>query len=76
MLTIHPVVGEIDKPEDADKADRRLRRLLYLDLLDEGIYIAERGFIALSLEIAETESAKLLAALQNFLTRRRSLLLT
>jgi glutamate-1-semialdehyde 2,1-aminomutase len=76
MITIHPVAGEIYKPEDVERADRRLRRLLYLDLLDEGIYIAERGFIALSLEIAETEAAKLLAGLQNFLIRRRALLLS
>ncbi|NJM31245.1 MAG: aminotransferase class III-fold pyridoxal phosphate-dependent enzyme [Rhizobiales bacterium] len=75
MLTIHPVAGDIGQPEDVERADRRLRRLLYLDLLDEGIYIAERGFIALSLEIAGSESAKLRAALQNFLIRRRAVLL-
>ena len=53
MLTLHPVAGEVKSPEDAEKGDKRLKQLLFLDLLDEGIYIAERGFMALSLMVTD-----------------------
>ena len=51
MITLHPIAGSVVKPEDAERADKRLKRLLYLYLLDQGIYIAERGFMALSLVV-------------------------
>ena len=75
LLNIHPVFGPIDKPEDVAKGDMRLRRLLFLHLLDEGIYVAERGFMPLSLLIAEKEGALLLAAIERFINRYRNLLI-
>jgi glutamate-1-semialdehyde 2,1-aminomutase len=74
MMTIHPLAGQVSRPEDLEQADKRLRRLLYLDLLDAGIYIAERGFIALSLVIDDQDSAKLLKGLKQFVERRKALL--
>ena len=58
MITLHPVGGEIRAPEDAGRADMRLKRLLYLDLLEEGFYLAERGFAALSLMITDEHCAE------------------
>ncbi len=74
MLTLHPVLGEIASPADTEKADNRLKRLLYLDLLDQGIYIAERGFMALSLVIETVDTQRLLGALESFIKRYRHLL--
>ncbi|MGB8316446.1 MAG: aminotransferase class III-fold pyridoxal phosphate-dependent enzyme [Aestuariivirga sp.] len=74
MLTLHPLGGAIVKPEDTEKADIRLKRLLYLDLLDQGIYIAERGFMALSLVVAPLDLQRLLEALESFIKRYRHLL--
>jgi glutamate-1-semialdehyde 2,1-aminomutase len=74
MLTLHPVLGEIASPADTEKADIRLKRLLYLDLLDQGIYIAERGFMALSLVIETVDTQRLLGALESFIKRYRHLL--
>ena len=74
MLTLHPLGGAIVKPEDTEKADTRLKRLLYLDLLDQGIYIAERGFMALSLVVAPPDMQRLLEALESFIKRYRHLL--
>jgi glutamate-1-semialdehyde 2,1-aminomutase len=74
MMTLHPVAGEVRSPEDSGRADIRLKRLLYLDLLDQGYYIAERGFSALSLMIDENHSDGLTRAVGQFVERRRPLL--
>jgi glutamate-1-semialdehyde 2,1-aminomutase len=73
MITLHPIAGTITSPVDTEKADMRLKRLLYLDLLDQGIYIAERGFMALSLAVTHIDTQRLLAALESFVTRYRHL---
>jgi glutamate-1-semialdehyde 2,1-aminomutase len=74
MITLHPISGSVVKPEDAERADKRLKRLLYLDLLDQGIYIAERGFMALSLVVGAADTQRLLGALEGFIKRYRNLL--
>jgi glutamate-1-semialdehyde 2,1-aminomutase len=74
MLTLHPIAGSIVKPEDMEKGDNRLKRLLYLDLLDQGVYIAERGFIALSLMVTPPDTQQLLDALESFIKRYRHLM--
>ena len=71
LLTLHPVGGDIRTPEDAGKADLRLKRLLYLHLLDDGIYIAERGFMALSLVLGEGEFDALAASFTRFIEKYR-----
>ncbi len=67
LLTIHPKAGTIDRPEDLDGTDLRMKRLLYLNLLDQGIYIAERGFMALSLSVDDKACDSLVAAVENFI---------
>ncbi len=74
MITLHPVAGAIAGPDDVAKADIRLKRLLYLDLLDHGIYIAERGFVALSLVVQQPDMQRMLETLENFIKRYRHLL--
>jgi glutamate-1-semialdehyde 2,1-aminomutase len=74
MLTLHPVAGEVSTPDDVARSDKRLRQLLFLDLLDEGIYIAERGFMALSLKVTEADCESLVAAVERFISRRKELL--
>jgi glutamate-1-semialdehyde 2,1-aminomutase len=74
LLCVHPMAGEIANPKDAAKADLRLKRLLFFHLLEEGIYLAERGFMALSLVIGDAEEAKFEASLKRFVERYRGLL--
>ena len=52
----------------------RLKRLLFLHLVEQGVYIAERGFIALSLAVSDVGEGKLLAGLESFLVRYKALL--
>lgn len=73
LLNIHMVTGDIVRAEDA-KGDVRIERLLYHHLLDDGIYIAERGFIALSILVGEKEIARLVGVIERFILRYRSLL--
>jgi len=74
MITVHPVGGDIRKPEDTEHADKRLKQLLFLDLLEQGIYIAERGFMALSLMIDDAACDRLVKAFESFIANRRALL--
>jgi glutamate-1-semialdehyde 2,1-aminomutase len=60
--------------EDADHADARLRQLLYLDLLEQGIYMADRGFIALSLMVSDEDCSKLVSAMERFVEARKEVL--
>jgi glutamate-1-semialdehyde 2,1-aminomutase len=74
MVVIHPAAGEFTTPHDVDDTDKRLRQLLFLDLLEQGIYIAERGFMALSLTVTDADCDRLVAAVESYITRRRELL--
>jgi glutamate-1-semialdehyde 2,1-aminomutase len=74
LLTLHPLGGTISSAEDAGKADMRLKRLIYFHLLENGLYVAERGFMALALTLSDTDFAALEAALQGFIEKYRGLL--
>jgi glutamate-1-semialdehyde 2,1-aminomutase len=73
MMTIHPLGLEPHTPEEAARADIRLKRLLYLDLLAAGYYIAERGFSALSLMIDDGHCDGFCRAVEGFLEKRKPL---
>jgi glutamate-1-semialdehyde 2,1-aminomutase len=74
MMTIHPLGGEITSPEATEQADIRLKRLLFLDLLESGFYMAERGFVALSLMVTDADCDRLVEAVERFVERRRTYL--
>lgn len=74
MIVIHPTAAEITSPHDIEDTDKRLRQLLFLDLLEQGIYIAERGFMALSLMVTDADCDRLVVAVEGYVNRRRELL--
>ena len=74
MIAIHPLATSITSPDDTEHADKRLRQLLFLDLLDDGIYIAERGFMALSLVVTDNDCDGVVSAIETFIQKRRELL--
>lgn len=73
LINIHPLTGDIRTPDDVAKADPRLRQILYLDLLEEGYYIAGRGYMALSLVVSDAHCDGFSAALERIVTARRHL---
>jgi glutamate-1-semialdehyde 2,1-aminomutase len=72
LMTVHPLLGDISRPEQLADADMRIRRLLYFHLLEDGIYLAERGSMALSLALTEKEHDALAASLESFVSRYRA----
>jgi glutamate-1-semialdehyde 2,1-aminomutase len=74
MIAIHPASGRINTPEDVEHTDKRLRQLLFLDLLEDGVYLAERGFMALSLMVTDADCDRVVGAVERHIGKRRALL--
>jgi glutamate-1-semialdehyde 2,1-aminomutase len=75
MLAVHTMRGPVTSPENAVKADPKLKELFFFDMLAHGIWLARRGMMTLSLPIGDAECDALVAAVQEFLSVRRSLLM-
>ena len=73
LMTVHATRTPIAGPEDKAAADDRLLELLFLDLLDEGVYVARRGFVALSLAVTEDQLGGVLKTLDDLLARRAAI---
>lgn len=82
MINLHfhrgPITCVQDYQADAPTMQRRsqLVRLLHLDLLAAGHYLAARGFMALSLPITDADCDRLVAAVDEFLAARGRLIET
>jgi glutamate-1-semialdehyde 2,1-aminomutase len=74
MLAVHTMRGSVTSPEDAAKADPKLKELFFFDMLAHGIWLARRGMMTVSLPIGDAECDALVAAVEEFLSARRSLL--
>jgi glutamate-1-semialdehyde 2,1-aminomutase len=81
LLNIHfsrrPIRTPMDShPEDptAQKALAGLLKLFHLDMIEQGYYLARRGFIALSLPTTEADIEGFAAAVAEFLDARGALL--
>jgi glutamate-1-semialdehyde 2,1-aminomutase len=74
MLAVHTMRGTVRSPEDAAKADPKLKELFFFDMLAHGIWLARRGMMTVSLPIGDAECDALAAAVEEFLSVRRSLL--
>jgi glutamate-1-semialdehyde 2,1-aminomutase len=61
-------------PRDLDGADPRVKDLLFFDLLERGVWMARRGFMALSLPVGDAEVDALVAAVDDAVAARRRLL--
>ncbi len=55
MLALHPVAGPVTSPGDLAGADPRWRELLFHELLERGIYLAPRMFVALSIAVTDAD---------------------
>lgn len=72
LMNIHATTENVVRPEDLAASDPRRKELLYLDLLEEGYYIAARGYLALSLAVTDVQLAGFLDAVRRVFTRRSS----
>ena len=74
LMNLHPTARPIRNVGDLAGADGRVRDLLFFDLLEQGVYVARRGFIALSLPFGDDEVAELVGVVADVVDRRRDLL--
>ncbi len=73
MLCAHATDAPIRGPADVP-ADTRRRDLFFFDMLERGIYLARRGFIALALPVGDAEIEQFVAAVGAFLDTHRAAL--
>lgn len=69
MLAIHFNRRQLNDERDALKGDARLKELCYFHMIENGIYMAKRGFMALSVALGEPEYERLTPAFGAFLKR-------
>ncbi|MBR0784785.1 aspartate aminotransferase family protein [Bradyrhizobium iriomotense] len=69
ILAIHFVQGLLRDARDAAASDSKLRELFYLHMLEEGIWIARRGMMALSLALSEIDLDQIVSAVEGFTER-------
>jgi glutamate-1-semialdehyde 2,1-aminomutase len=62
MFTIHTVAGPVRSPADLATADPVLKELLFHLLVERGIFLAARGFVAMSLAITDDDCDRFVAA--------------
>ena len=77
IMAVHFRRGAVTKPQDLWPKDApaaakhaELQKLLHLDLIEQGQYMARRGFISLSLPMTEAEFDGFAAAVEEFLAVR------
>jgi glutamate-1-semialdehyde 2,1-aminomutase len=74
MLAVHMMRGAVLSPEDAARGDAKVKELFFFDMLAHGIWLARRGMMTVSLPIGDAECDALAAAVEEFLSVRRSVL--
>jgi glutamate-1-semialdehyde 2,1-aminomutase len=63
LMTIHTVRGPVHSPADLTGADPILKELLFHELVERGIYLAPRGYIAMSAAIDDNDCDRFVEAL-------------
>ena len=73
LMNLHTQSNPVRCPEDLRFSDDRIKELIFLDLLDAGVYIARRGFIALMLSVTDQELKNFRQAFEQVLIARREI---
>lgn len=64
LINIHTVAGPVSGPHDLVAADPVLKELLFHELVDRGVYLAARGYMAISLAVDGADIGRFLEVLQ------------
>jgi glutamate-1-semialdehyde 2,1-aminomutase len=73
IMGLHPTRAALSNVGDLAVVDDRRRELLFLDLLEDGCYIARRGFVALSLVVTDAELDGFVESVGSAVERRAAL---
>jgi len=63
LMNLHTVAGPVTAPDDLDAGDPVLKEMLFHELLDRGVYLAARGYVALSAAITDDDCDTFVQAL-------------
>jgi glutamate-1-semialdehyde 2,1-aminomutase len=74
LMTLHATDRPLRCAADLAGADQRVKDLLYFALLERGVFMARRGFIALSLPFGDAEAEQFVATLDDVLRTYAELL--
>lgn len=74
LMSLHATAAPVRSTADLAATDPRVKELLFLDLLEHGIWMARRGFMALSLPFGDPEAERLARAVEAVVLARRDLL--
>jgi len=74
MAAPHFRKGPVDRPYTPSAEEDGLRELFFFDMLREGVYLARRGMVALSLPVNQTDLDRFTAAVAEFVQSRAPLL--
>jgi len=72
----HPIRSAADIDPAGEARRKLLHKLLHLDLMAAGQFLARRGYIALNIAMEDEEISGFLAAIEEFVMTRRALLLS
>ena len=74
LMNIHAMKTIPSRVKELAQCNDQVRQLLFLDLLERGYYIAERGFIALSMEITDQDLSGFIKAMEEIIEARKAVL--
>ena len=69
LMNIHFSAEQVTSPVEVARANAALKPLLHLDMLLNGIYLARRGFIALSMPVTDADVDFTVTTFEAFLDR-------
>ncbi|MFZ2652637.1 MAG: aminotransferase class III-fold pyridoxal phosphate-dependent enzyme [Burkholderiaceae bacterium] len=72
LMNLHATRRPLRRPADLAGSDSRAKDLLYYALLERGVFMARRGFVALSLPFGDPQVETLVAALEDCVRATRA----
>ena len=74
MMTAHATTRPIKSAADIAAGNQDAKELFYFDMMAAGLWIARRGFVALTSMIGDAEADRFVSAVEEFVTARKALL--
>jgi glutamate-1-semialdehyde 2,1-aminomutase len=66
LMSLHPTALEIERGEDLPADGQAVRDLFFFAMLEQGFYLARRGFVVLSLPLTDDDLDRFAAAVARF----------
>lgn len=73
IMNLHFTTRPIARPDDTAETDKRLLALFHFDMMEQGVFVARRGQINLSLPMGPAEFDRIVEAVAHFAARRKPL---